>query len=219
MPRRKEKMTDRDKMFVSEYLVDHNATKAIQRCGYKGKRPDVVGHQTLSKPWVKEMIAVRAQKKAEKAGVNAQWVLDEAVANYKQAKEFNSLNPADLFETNGSLKPISKWPKVWQNKQLIAGMENTELFGKDNKGNSILRGHLKKLRLSDHKSSEATFLKMIGEHVGIGAFNQTINAKISGDATQDAIQVDTLDVTKLTLEELIAYRAIRKKASGSSDES
>ncbi len=218
MPRTKTRLTERQSRFIDYYLAEPNATKAAAKAGYSKKTAQEQGHQVINKPWVQEEITRRQQKRSSKLKVTADWVLEETVRLYKEAIELNHLDDSVLYNKNGSLKPIHEWPEVWRQKQMIAALENIDLFGKDGKGNRILRGYLKKVRLTDHKGLEDKLLKMIGEHVGVGAFNSTIHAKITGDASADAVQVETLDLSKLSTEELIAYRAIRKKAAGVQDE-
>lgn len=50
-------LTDKQKRFVEEYLVDLNATAAAGRAGYKGKYLDRIGSQLLGKSRVAEAVA------------------------------------------------------------------------------------------------------------------------------------------------------------------
>ena len=50
------KMTNKQKAFISEYLVDLCATKAAIRAGYSAKRADAIGHENLRKPEIKAAI-------------------------------------------------------------------------------------------------------------------------------------------------------------------
>ena len=58
-------LTDKQRKFVSEYLVDLNATQAAIRAGYSQKTADRIGPELLGKTWVREAIEA-AQKRREK---------------------------------------------------------------------------------------------------------------------------------------------------------
>ena len=73
------KLTDKQKRFVKEYLVDLNATQAAIRAGYSENTARHIGSENLAKPDIADAIAKANEKKLEKAEINAQWVLDQAV--------------------------------------------------------------------------------------------------------------------------------------------
>jgi Phage terminase, small subunit len=53
------KLTDKQKRFVNEYLIDLNATQAAIRAGYSVKTADVIGLQLLRKTTVQEALQRR----------------------------------------------------------------------------------------------------------------------------------------------------------------
>ena len=57
------KLTDKQKRFCDEYLIDLNATQAAIRSGYSKKTANRIGTENLSKPVIKEYIAERMAKK------------------------------------------------------------------------------------------------------------------------------------------------------------
>ena len=60
------KMTDKQKRFCDEYLIDLNATQAAIRAGYSKKTAGVIGDENLKKPYIKEYIEKRmAEKESE----------------------------------------------------------------------------------------------------------------------------------------------------------
>lgn len=50
------KLTEKQKRFVQEYLVDLNATAAAKRAGYSAKTADRIGPELLGKTCVSEAI-------------------------------------------------------------------------------------------------------------------------------------------------------------------
>lgn len=59
-------MTDKQKRFCDEYLIDLNATQAAIRAGYSKKTANRIATENLSKPVIKEYIAARMSEKESK---------------------------------------------------------------------------------------------------------------------------------------------------------
>ena len=57
------KMTDKQKRFCDEYLIDLNATQAAIRSGYSEKTARQMGAENLAKPYIKDYIAKRMAEK------------------------------------------------------------------------------------------------------------------------------------------------------------
>lgn len=71
------RLTNKQGLFVAEYLVDHNATKAAIRAGYSAKTASRIGPQTLEKPWVNAVVQAKQKKIADRLGVTAERVISE----------------------------------------------------------------------------------------------------------------------------------------------
>ena len=56
-------MTEKQKRFCDEYLIDLNATQAAIRAGYSKKTAKVIANENLTKPNIKEYIAERMAEK------------------------------------------------------------------------------------------------------------------------------------------------------------
>lgn len=57
------KMTEKQKRFCDEYLIDLNATQAAIRAGYSEKTAAVIANENLRKPYIKEYIENRLAEK------------------------------------------------------------------------------------------------------------------------------------------------------------
>lgn len=55
-------MTRKQQRFVTEYLVDCNATQAAIRAGYSEKTARFIGAENLSKPYIKQAIADKMEE-------------------------------------------------------------------------------------------------------------------------------------------------------------
>ena len=49
-------MTDKQELFIKEYLIDMNATAAAKRAGYSEKTAYSIGQENLNKPEIKQVI-------------------------------------------------------------------------------------------------------------------------------------------------------------------
>lgn len=58
-------LTDKQKRFVEEYLIDLNATQAAIRAGYSKNRASELGYQLLQKTTVQQAIEAAQNKRAE----------------------------------------------------------------------------------------------------------------------------------------------------------
>ncbi len=82
-------LTDLQKAFVREYLIDLNATKAYIRAGYKskGKGAESNSCRVMGVDKVKAAIEAALAKRAKKLEINAAWVLKQLVKNVRRASQ------------------------------------------------------------------------------------------------------------------------------------
>ena len=70
------KLTDKQSLFCTEYLIDLNATQAAVRAGYSVKTAQKIGSENLSKPLVSDEIQRLMALRSKKTGITAEWVLE-----------------------------------------------------------------------------------------------------------------------------------------------
>ena len=68
-------MTDKQKRFCEEYLIDCNATQAAIRAGYSAKTAYSIGNENMSKPELKTYIDERMQQMQSDRIASAEEVL------------------------------------------------------------------------------------------------------------------------------------------------
>lgn len=71
------KLTERQKMFCKEYIVDLNAKQACIRAGYSEKTAKQIGSENLSKPYLQEEIARLMKSREERVKLTADKVLED----------------------------------------------------------------------------------------------------------------------------------------------
>lgn len=107
-------LTDKQRRFVDEYLIDLNATQAAIRAGYSEKTAYSIGSENLTKPEIQIAIAEAQAKRAERVQVDQDYVLKtivDTVERCKQAKQvYDRSGGIVMTETpDGDLAPMYKY--------------------------------------------------------------------------------------------------------------
>ena len=71
------KLTEKQKRFVEEYLIDLNATQAAIRAGYSPKTANEQGTQNLAKLSIQDAVAKAMAERSRRTGINQDRVLQE----------------------------------------------------------------------------------------------------------------------------------------------
>jgi len=70
-----DKLTDKQRCFVDEYMIDLNGTQAAIRAGYSPKTAQEQASRLIKNKHVKEALDIARAKRAAKAAVDAEYVL------------------------------------------------------------------------------------------------------------------------------------------------
>lgn len=90
-------MTPRDAQFVREFLVDLNATKAMERCGHARMNALGNANRTMKRPAIMKGIAAAMSERAEDLKITARTVVGEAFRCYLGAVADRNWNAAGKF--------------------------------------------------------------------------------------------------------------------------
>ena len=71
------KLTEKQKRFCEEYLIDLNATQAAKRAGYSENTASRIGAELLQKTSVLDFLRILREKQSERTGITADDVLRE----------------------------------------------------------------------------------------------------------------------------------------------
>jgi len=71
------KLTEKQKFFCKEYLVDKNATQAAIRAGYSESTAKSIGCENLTKPNIQALIQKELHRQSERIEITADGVLKE----------------------------------------------------------------------------------------------------------------------------------------------
>ncbi|NCC95664.1 MAG: terminase small subunit [Synergistales bacterium] len=118
------KLTAKQKAFVSEYLVDLNATAAAIRAGYSEKSARKVGSDTLAKPHVQAAIEEALAERRERVEVTQ----DQVIADLLEIKE-RCLQRSPVVDRRGDQIQDDEGRDVWSFNAKDA-IRALELLGK-----------------------------------------------------------------------------------------
>lgn len=85
-------LTDKQRRFVEEYLIDFNGKQAVLRAGYNSQHPDRLAHQLLKNVAVKFVIDAITESRAKDYTVKPEYVLGKIQRTIEKAESDNNHN-------------------------------------------------------------------------------------------------------------------------------
>ena len=70
------KLTNKQKIFVDEYLIDKNASRAARAAGYSEKTAFRAGQENMQKPAIIEAIQKAMDERSKRTNITADYVLN-----------------------------------------------------------------------------------------------------------------------------------------------
>lgn len=118
------KLTDKQKIFVQEYLVDLNATQAAIRAGYSPKNAEQLAYQLLQKTTVSEALQKAMKRRAARTEISQDMVLRElAAVGFASASDFAVVRNGSVVIRDTSEVDREKLPAVAGYKESKYGLE------------------------------------------------------------------------------------------------
>ena len=143
------KLTPKQERFIDEYLIDFNATRSAIAAGYSEKTANRIGAENLSKLVIQKEIEARKNELKQVSQVTQEQIIDEY-------KKIAFLNPQELFNADGSVKPINELSE--DVARAISSIENQEQTY-----DGVKIGEIKKMKVWDKLKA----LDSLGKHLGI----------------------------------------------------
>lgn len=150
-------VTDQQQRFVSEYLIDLNATQASIRAGYSARNADKISSQLMGKPRVREAIELAMQRRARRTEITQDRVLEELgrIAFFDLRK---------LYREDGSLKRPTELDD--DAAAVLAGIDVVEMAGGAAIGGEVGAQHIpmytKKAKISDKVAALGLAMRHLG---------------------------------------------------------
>lgn len=112
-------MTKKQKLFIEEYLIDLNATKAAIRAGYSSETAYSIGSENLKKPEIRARIDKAMAERSKRTGINQDRVLQElAKIGFANIRDVVDLGTAKVLpqakeEDLACIQSIKVKPNEW----------------------------------------------------------------------------------------------------------
>ena len=149
------KLTEKQKRFVDEYLIDLNATQAAIRAGYSPKTANEQGTQNLAKLSIQDAVAKAMAERSRRTGINQDRVLQELA-------KLAFVKITDVIDTeNAKIKSGG-------NEEDLACIQAVKI--KPNEW-----GTEREVKLCDKKSA----LELLGKHLGMFKDNLSLTVDTS----------------------------------------
>lgn len=141
-------ISEKQKRFCREYVIDSNATQAAIRAGYSKKTAAEQASRLLTNVKIQEYLQSIQKKVEDKLGASAERTLAEIC-------RIAYGNLPDLFNANGTLKKLDELSD--DQKALLSSVESEEI----SKGKK--KGSVKKIKIWDKTKA----LEMLAKHFGL----------------------------------------------------
>ena len=190
----KKEISDRQKRFCREYLIDYNGTQAAIRAGYKENSARQHASRMLSNDDIRAFIMGLQDKQTRRLDVSADRVIMEL-------SHVAFSDPADFFNQSGGLLPVHLIPE--SARKSLAGVDVYEEF--DGVGDHRHQvGETKKIKRWD----KVRALEILGKHLKLWTERHEVTGPKGGP-----IQTES----KVTVEKIEdAIQRIRNEQSGKS---
>ncbi len=168
----RKKLTPKQKRFVSEYLIDLNATQAAIRAGYSPKTANEQGARLLANVSIAQTIQKAMQDREQRTEITQDRVLQE----YARLAFYD---PRKLFQPDGTPKPIEALDD--DTAAALSGLEVREEFEGTGE-NRTFAGYTKKYKLANKLGA----LDSLAKHLGLfdtkeeDSEDETIKIEITG---------------------------------------
>ncbi|MGX8900302.1 terminase small subunit [Citrobacter werkmanii] len=172
-------LTAMQEAYAQEYTkCPENQTQAAINAGFSPNTAAVKASVMMRDDRIQKRIAELMEERNKRLRVSADYVLLRLV-------EIDQMDVLDILNEDGSMKPISSWPKVWRTSLSaldIATIKTTQASLQKDNGEADLSVEdvehiLKKIKWPDKVKN----LELIGKHVDVNAFKERL--EVSGTVT------------------------------------
>lgn len=120
----REGLTEKQKRFCDEYLIDLNATQSAIRAGYSKKTAYIIGIENLKKPKIREYIDIRLKEKESSLIATQDEVLKYLTSVLRGTSE------SEYITVEGLGDGVSKTVKIKKNPDEKDRLKASEQLGK-----------------------------------------------------------------------------------------
>ncbi len=115
------KLTDKQKLFVEEYLVDLNGSAAVLRAGYQTTNPNRMATDLLRHPLVRREIESRQESRLERVALSQDFVINKLISIVEDTEKGN---PQAALR---GLELLGKHLAMFKERQEISGPDGAAI--------------------------------------------------------------------------------------------
>ena len=187
------KLTEKQKRFCDEYLINLNATQAAIKAGYSTKRASEQAYQLLQKTTVQEYIEKRQKDRMERTEITQDFVLNEllAIASVNAtdyAKVVEKLATVNIDGTEVQLFDDKGNPVMYKTVEPVLTEELTET---QKKALAVIKRGRDGFEIKPYDKIRA--LELLGKHLGM--FKEKV--EVSGTVNNPFEDLTTEELKKL----------------------
>lgn len=185
------KMTERQKKFCNEYLIDLNVTQAAIRAGYTAKYADKRAYGLLDKPEIKEYIEKRMQAREKRTEITQDMVLKELAAiAFTDGSKYAKVIEKNAYDEKGNPVINPETGEILRYKA-IAFKNTDELTDIEKKAISGIHKGKDGMRVETYDKLKA--LELLGKHLGMFKdkveLSGSINNPFEGLTTEQLLKI------------------------------
>lgn len=160
-------LTAMQEAYCQSYIkTPENQTQAAINAGFSPNTAHVKASVMMRDERIQKRIAELMEERNKRLRVSADYVLLRLV-------EIDQMDVLDILNDDGTLKPISQWPKIW--RTTLSGFDLSSTIM--NMDETSIETILKKIKWPDKVKN----LELIGKHVDVNAFKERL--EVSGTVT------------------------------------
>ena len=154
-------LTQKQKLFIDEYLIDLNATQAAIRAGYSPNNADKIGSELLGKTRVSDAIKTAMAERSKRTGVNADRVVQELA-------KIAFVNATEVIGPKTAMVREDALPEDTAAIQFV----KVKTFGED--------GLEREIKMADKLKA----LELLGRHLGIFKDKMELSGGLDAEKTK-----------------------------------
>lgn len=158
-------LTEKQKRFIEEYLIDLNATQAAIRAGYSPDSARQSGSDNMNNPYIRTRIDKALAERSKRTGVNADRIIEELA-------KIAFLNPTDLIDVNNATLKANVVP---EDTAVIQSVKVKTIPTRNGEGVE------REIKVADKIKA----LELLGKHVGM--FRDKVDVTIDKSEKLDDI--------------------------------
>lgn len=146
-----EKLTPKQAIFIAEYLVDGNATRAAIAAGVPEKSASVTASRWLKNRKIAALVATRQAQRAARLEITAERVLQELA-------KLAYFDPGMLYDAQGNFKPVHLLDDMTRAAVASVDVEETQTT---KAGKPVVKTRTSKVKMADKGQN----LERLGRHL------------------------------------------------------